>query len=103
MAAKHGLQLKIEGRAALTHFSLDYGPQGQALRTLLTQEMLDRGCLATAVFYVTYTHASQIIDEYLIAFDEVCGILSDAVKQNNIDQRLHGPVANTTSPAPISP
>ena len=95
MAKKHDLNIKIAGRPALTHFSLDYPEQSQALRTLLTQEMLDKGYLANAAFYGTYAHTPQIINEYLLALDEAFGILSKAIKAGDVNQRLRGPVAHT--------
>lgn len=95
LAEKHNLGIKISGCPALTHFSLDYGEQSQALHTLFTQEMLDRGYLANVFFYGSYAHTPQIIDKYLKALDDVFGILSTAVKADDINRRLGGPVAHT--------
>ncbi|NIA06247.1 MAG: aminotransferase class III-fold pyridoxal phosphate-dependent enzyme [Actinobacteria bacterium] len=94
-AAKHSLKLEITGRPVLTHFSLDYGQQSRALCTLFTQEMLDKGYLANTAFYGTYAHTPEIIDEYLVALDEVFGLLSEAIKSNDVDKRLKGPIAHT--------
>jgi len=95
IAEKHGLKIKIEGRPALTHFTLDCGEQSQALHTLFTQEMLDRDYLANVAFYGTYAHTPQIIDKYLLALDEAFGVLSNAIKTNDVKKRLRGPVAHT--------
>ena len=95
MAGKHGLKVEIKGRPALCHLNLDYAEQSKALCTLLTQEMLDRGYLASVAFYGTYAHTPEIIAEYLLALDEAFGILSNAIKTNDIHQRLRGPVAHT--------
>ena len=95
LAAKHNLKLEVEGRPALSHFNLDYGDQNQALCTLLTQEMLDRNYLANTAFYGTYAHTPQIIDQYLAALDEVFAVLADAIKNNDVNQRLKGPLAHT--------
>ena len=95
MAAKHHLKIKITGRPTLASFSLDYGEQSQALITLFTQEMLDRGYLATGLFYGTYAHTPQIIEEYLLALDEVFGVLATAIKSDEVHQRLRGPVAHS--------
>ena len=95
IAKKHALKLKVAGRPALTHFSLDYGEESQALCTLFKQEMLERGYLASAAFYGTYAHTPSIIDDYLVALDEVFGILSKAIKNNDVNKRLKGAVAHT--------
>ena len=57
--------------------------------------MLDRGYLANTAFYATYAHTPEIIDKYLMAFNEAFGILSDAVKGDDINRLLRGPVAHT--------
>jgi len=95
LADKHGIKLKIGGLPAITHFSLDYGEQAQAIRTLFTQEMLDRGYLANAAFYGTYAHTPEIIEKYLSVVDEVFGILAEAIKADDVNERLRGPVAHT--------
>ena len=95
LADKHSIKLKIGGWPAITHFSLDYGEQSEAIRTLFTQEMLDRGYLANAAFYGTYAHTPEIIEEYLWVADEVFGIVAEAVKADDVNKRLRGPVAHT--------
>ena len=44
---------------------------------------------------VTYAHKAEIIDTYLMAVDEAFGILSEAIKNNDVNQRLRGPIAHT--------
>jgi len=43
LGARHGLRVTVQGLPALTHFTIDCGEKLQAVRTLLTQCMLDRG------------------------------------------------------------
>ena len=57
--------------------------------------MLDRGYLANAAFYGTYAHRPGIIKEYLIALDEVFAVLAEAVKNNDVNKRLRGPIAHS--------
>ena len=94
LAAKHELDLTVSGLPALCHFALNYGRQSQPLRTLLTQCMLDRGFLATNVFYPTYAHNEGIVDEYLSNLDETFVILREAVAKSDVMSRLRGPVAH---------
>ncbi len=95
LGEKHGLGVKVEGLPALTHFSIDCGDRFQALRTLLTQYMLDRGFLATNTFYATLGQDDGIVAQYLSALDEVFGLLRQALDADDIEKRLKGPVAHS--------
>ncbi len=95
LSEKHGLKLHVVGWPAISHFSLEYGEKNQALQTLFTQEMLDRGYLAKSALYVIYAHTPEIVEKYLSAVDEVFGILAEAVKADDIDKRLRGPIAHS--------
>jgi glutamate-1-semialdehyde 2,1-aminomutase len=94
LAAKHGLRVKVEGRPGLCHFALDYGDDSQALLTLLTQSMLDRGFLTSGGFYPSCAHADAVVNEYLAALDEVMAVLKSAVEKGNVMSLLRGPVAH---------
>ena len=94
LAAKHGLRAKVEGRPGLCHFALDYGDDSQALLTLLTQSMLDRGFFTSGVFYPSCTHTDEVVREYLAALDEVMAVLKTAVEKGNVMSLLRGPVAH---------
>jgi glutamate-1-semialdehyde aminotransferase len=93
LATRHGLDLTVRGLPALTTFSLNYPGESQALTTLLTQLMLERGYLATTTYYPTYAQDQAIVDGYLTALDDVFAVLREAVEQDDVDARLHGPVA----------
>ena len=94
-AAKHGVQAAAHGWPQLTHVSFDYGDQSQALKTLYTQEMLDRGFIASAAFYPTLGITDAIIDEFLAALDEVFPVLADTAAKGDVMDRLRGPVSHT--------
>jgi glutamate-1-semialdehyde 2,1-aminomutase len=95
LGERHGLNLTISGRPSLCSFSLNYGDHTSGLRTLLTQEMLDRGFLANTAFYPTVAHDSEIIRAYLSALDEVFAILRAAADSGDALSRLRGPVAHS--------
>ena len=67
----------------------------QATATLFTQELLDRGFLASRSFYPSFAHTDAQIDSYLAAVDEVFVDLADAVSTGSVLQRLRGPVAQS--------
>ena len=61
IAQAHNLNVQVSGIAPLSAIRFDY-PNSQAIRTLFTQMMLDRGFLAGSAFYVTYAHQDHHID-----------------------------------------
>jgi glutamate-1-semialdehyde aminotransferase len=95
LSARHRIDLTVSGWPALCNFTLNYGDQAAALRTLLTQEMLDRGFLANTAFYPTVAHDKSILDGYIEALDQVFAILAQAVLKGDVHARLRGPVAHS--------
>ena len=64
LARKHGLAIAISGLPALTGFSFD-SPRALEYKTLITQEMLAKGYLASTSVYVCTEHSPQIVAGYL--------------------------------------
>jgi len=95
LAEKHALDVKVVGIPPLTTFIIQH-EQSQVLHTLFTQEMLDRGYLASKAVYVSYAHTEEIVSEYLRNVDEVFGILKKALADNNVLDLLRGPVAHSS-------
>ena len=95
-AAKHGIDITISGLPALCTFSLNYSPaQAQGLKTLLTQELLDRGFLGTNAFYPTLAHQPSTVEAYLEALDESFAALASAISDGNVTKYLRGPIASS--------
>lgn len=95
LAKKHGLALSVLSPPALVTFTLNYGNDSQALRTLFTQEMLARGYLAGPSVYVSYAHTARAVEQYLKAVDAVFAILKKAIQEKAVRRYLKGPVAHT--------
>lgn len=93
LAHKHKINSQVEGRPGLMSMCFEYGEESSAMRTLYTQEMLDRGIIAAGSCYPNFTMTSAILDEYFTALNEVFPVLADAADKNNIRARLRGPVA----------
>jgi glutamate-1-semialdehyde 2,1-aminomutase len=93
-AERHGLRINISGISPLGHFSFEY-ENGQAIRTLFTQEMLERGFLATNAFYASYAHHDHHVENYLKTVDETFALITEAIKRNEIEKLLKGPVAHS--------
>jgi glutamate-1-semialdehyde 2,1-aminomutase len=95
LAERHGLEVGVSGPEALTHLHFPEAGEEPLLRTLFTQEMLERGFLAGAGIYLTASHDEGVIDGYLAACDEVFGVLADALGAGDVRGRLAGPPAHT--------
>lgn len=77
----------------LDHFEFRV-ENAQAVRTLFTQMMLERGFLASSAFYAMYAHEDRQIDAYLQSVAEVFEALAKAIEENAVNKLLRGPVAH---------
>ncbi len=93
-AERYGLKLNVRGMPPLGHFSFDY-ENGQAIRTLFTQEMLQKGFLATNAFYASYAHQDHHVQSYLKALDDVFVFLARTIEKGEVDKSLKGPIAHS--------
>jgi glutamate-1-semialdehyde 2,1-aminomutase len=92
-ADRAGLAIKLGGIPPLASFAFDY-PNGQAIRTLFTQLMLEKRFLATSGFYSSYAHQPEHVESYLRAVEETFAMLSRAIEKKEVDRLLKGPVAH---------
>lgn len=95
LAQKHNLRISLGGVIPISSFTFQYGKDSQALKTLFVQEMLDRGFLATNMFFASYAHKTIHIKKYLCAVDEVFATIAEAIRTKTIKERLRGPEAHT--------
>ncbi len=94
LAERHGLKIDVSGIPPLGFLSFDY-ENGQAIRTLFTQQMLQAGFLATNVFYASYAHQDRHIESYLTALEETFAFIARALAANQVEKLLKGPVAHS--------
>lgn len=94
LAKAHDLEIEIMGIPPLTTFAFEH-EESQALHTLFTQEMLNRGFLASKSVYASYSHTDGHVTKYLENVDEVFGIIKKATDSEKIREFLKGPVAHT--------
>ena len=94
LGEKHQLPLLFPGRphAALLGFN---HPQAAALTTLMTARMLKHGYLACGAFNAMLAHQPRHVDAYLGALDEVFAELAEAIKSDDIESRIGGPVKHS--------
>lgn len=95
LAKKHGINVKIEGTPTMGSFSFSYGKDSNAVRTLFTQEMLDRGILASSRFYPSYAHTEKHLAIYFKAVDAAFATMRKAIDGGSVLKKLKGPVAHS--------
>lgn len=90
-AKKHNLSINVFGIYSLGHFTFNYD-KALVLKTLFSQLMLEKGFLATTALYVSYAHTDKYLDKYLEAVDDSFKFISEAIKKDDPEKYLKGPV-----------
>lgn len=94
LGQKYGLPLATAGVPALTAFSIK-SPNGQAYKTLITQEMLAAGYLAANSVYTCTEHTPEIVDGYFAALEPIFLTIRECEDGRDIKALLKGPVAHS--------
>jgi glutamate-1-semialdehyde aminotransferase len=95
VADQNGLNISIAGIPSLSTFSFDY-EDGLKYKTILTQEMLKRGYLASTNFYASMAHNTENIDKYGEQLKEVFSLIQKCQNgEIHIDTLLEGPVCHS--------
>lgn len=81
----------FSGHPALQYFRFDH-PKSDALATLWTVRMLSHGFLAGGGFYPMFVHQDHHVDAFLDAAGQVMAELGEAIRADDIEQRIGGPV-----------
>ena len=91
---KYDIESKISGIPSLSTYS--FKENDLEIQTLITQEMLKKGFLASNRFYACISHDSRVLDSYFNAFDETLNSISKITdNKNEIINRLDGPVRHS--------
>jgi len=93
VAAKHGLDIDVGGIPPLSHFSFRQN-NPLAMKALFVQLMLERGFLASTLFYAMYAHQTSHVEQYLGAVDESFAQISELHQRGEIIKRLKGAPAS---------
>jgi len=94
LADRHGLAISHNGLAALTGFAFQ-SPKALEYKTLITQEMLKKGYLATTSCYVSLAHTAEIQELYFEALETAFSAVSRCEIGEPIANLLHGPVCHS--------
>lgn len=93
LADKHELKVDHWGLPALTGFTFQ-SPDALAYKTLVTQEMLGKGYLASNSVYVCIEHTQEVIDAYFEALDPVFELVKQCEQGRDVMSLLKGPVCH---------
>lgn len=93
IAARHSVPISVSGIAALPIFSF-VGERALEYKTLLTQEMLARGFLASTSLYASVAHSSDLLESYFENIESVFELIEKCEQGLDVRAFLKGPVAH---------
>ncbi|WP_228411658.1 aminotransferase class III-fold pyridoxal phosphate-dependent enzyme [Chryseobacterium sp.] len=94
LADAHHLEISISGIPSLSTYSFN-SPDALAYKTLIAQEMLKKGFLASTNFYASTAHNDENLDWYFNALETVYQQISRCEKgELQIADLLEGPVCH---------
>jgi glutamate-1-semialdehyde aminotransferase len=94
LADAHHLSISISGIPALSTYSF-VSNDAMAYKTLITQEMLEKGFLASTNFYASTAHNDANLELYFNALDEVYQLIAQCEKGDlRIEKLLKGPICH---------
>jgi glutamate-1-semialdehyde 2,1-aminomutase len=94
LATKHGFEIVTAGLAALAGFSIP-GPNALAYKTLITQEMLKRGYLASTAVYSCTAHTADIVEAYFVELDPIFAMIAECEGGRDVHALLDGPICHS--------
>jgi len=93
LADHHGLRITTSGLPALANFAID-SPNALAYKTLITQEMLNKGYLAGTSVYTCTEHTPEVVGKYFDALDSVFALIKECENGRDLNSLLMGPVCH---------
>jgi glutamate-1-semialdehyde 2,1-aminomutase len=95
LAENNKLSISVSGIPALSTYAFN-SPNALAYKTLVTQEMLKKGFLATTLFYSCTEHKVEHIDSYANALDTIFSTIQKCESgEIKIESLLGGPVCHS--------
>ena len=94
LAKEHELNITTGGLPSLTNFTFD-SPNALAYKTLITQEMLGKGFLASNSVYVCTEHTQDVVDEYFTLLDPIFQKIKQCEEGNDVMSLLNGPICDS--------
>jgi len=94
ISKKNNIDLEITGIPALCSFRLK-NKNNIIIKTIITQEMLKKGILATNTVYVCVEHTDKIIKKYLKYLEEILIKINKCKNEKELKNLLDGKVCNS--------
>jgi glutamate-1-semialdehyde 2,1-aminomutase len=94
LARTHGLKIEISGLPALAGFTFT-SSNALAYKTLITQQMLEQGFLASTLLYSCTAHTPDLLNQYFSILDPVFKLISECESgRHDPASLLRGPVCH---------
>jgi glutamate-1-semialdehyde aminotransferase len=94
LADDHNLKITISGIPSLSTYSFN-SPKALEYKTLIAQEMLSKGYLASTNFYASTAHNEENLKLYFEVLNDIYSVISESEKGNiAIKDLLKGPVCH---------
>ena len=94
ISKKYQINMNISGISALSSFTFS-SKNNIKYKTLVTQEMLKRGFLASNTLYVCTEHNKVIVNEYLSHLDDIFKLIKECEDGRSIDSLLENQVSKS--------
>jgi len=94
LAHQHGLDINQWGLPSLTGYTFQ-SDNALAYKTLVTQEMLAKGYLASNSVYVCTEHTPEIVNGYFDALNPIFGLIKECEEGRDILSLLKGPICHS--------
>lgn len=91
LARKYDLPLRLQGLPALKSFSFPV-KNHLKYKTLITQEMLKKGFLASNTVYSCVSHSEDIVSNYLDQLDSIFALIAECENGRAVEDLLEVPV-----------
>jgi glutamate-1-semialdehyde 2,1-aminomutase len=89
LAEKYGLPIRFSGISSLPGFTIESDNWLQ-YKTLISQEMLRKGFLASNVLYASIAHNTEVVDWYFENLQPVFAQIRDCEDGREVDSLLEG-------------
>jgi glutamate-1-semialdehyde 2,1-aminomutase len=93
LALASGLDIDLWGLPALAGFTIK-SENSLAYKTLIAQEMLAKGYLASNIFYACTDHTEAVVDAYFDALTPVFSLIRECEDGRPVESLLKGPVCH---------
>lgn len=93
LANKYNLKINLWGLPALAGFTIE-SKNSLAYKTLITQEMLAKGYLASNCVYTSIAHTAEIVERYFHDLEPVFALIAECEAGREVMSLLHGSVCH---------